>query len=739
MPSVKKIRLSLEKLPTGIRSIYDAAFDRICSQDEECIKLALRVLCWLSHATMPLEIRQLQHGLAVMDLDKDESEVEDDALPDVELMLSVCAGLVRVDHESNTTQLVHYTAQEYLDQSDIRNTYFPTGPVDIANACLKYLLLDAFADGPAVSDLSDRRDTPMDTRLGKYALLAYAACNWGYHVRKCKEKVDQDLLRTFFEDSERVTAADQAQEYSTHRGAPEGFSTYCMTRDLTSLHLAARNGFAGVVSRILQEHRMEDIAAILDDDERTPLHRAAEQPDPSLIDILIDAGGRLEARDRWNMTVLHVAIVSGHEEVLRRLLDRGSDIQAADDLGWSPITLAINRGSEACVRVLLDRRCDVNMIGHTDDPFSHKFEDLPLLAACGGAFSIKDGDRDLFGMLLDYGANVNIKIRHGYEVLHHLARRRLPSVVPCMEALLDHGADVNARSDNGETALHQAARYDHDGHITNLLLEKGACIEAHCTRSMTLIQQAATATYDCVTEFIYEEGDSLWPNDPREWTHLHQEAIRQAKTVMDLLKARKASILQDPENSTDLSTTKSITYFEILLGQLEDSECATVKAQVKEAMTELVVYRYNSYAHGLVDRMLHEGGVSIRGGREETLFILKMFNEEAYASIVDGFNGDGFIGINLDPGIDPCAEIDEGWTPLHTAVFYGNWKTVMILIDAGANVDAITQMGRTPLNIAVKEGEEVIAWLLLSKGARFEPKDAVSGIIAESPRNLGRD
>ena len=723
MPSAKKVRLSLERLPTGIRNIYDAAFDRICSQNEECIKLALRVLCWLSHANMPLEIRQLQHGLAVMDLDKDESEIEDEALPDVELMLSVCAGLVRVDHESNTTQLVHYTAQEYLDQTDIRNTYFPTGHVNIANACLKYLLLDAFADGPAVSD-GDGRDTPMDDRLEQHALLAYAACSWDYHVRSCEEKVDQDLLTAFLEDSERISAAEQAKTYRTigiH--APEGFSEFCITRDLTGLHLAARNGFADVVSRILREN-CNAISAV-DGDKRTPLHRAAEQPDLSLIDALIDAGGKLEAKDRWNMTVLNVAIDSGREGVVQRLLDRGSDIQAASHLGWSPITLAINRGSEACVRVLLDRGCDLNMIGHTDEPFRHAYENLPLWAACRGAWSINDGKWDLFVMLLDHGANVNIKLRHGYEVLHHLARWSLLSVVPYMEALLDRGAHVNARSDNGETTLHQAARYDHEGPITNMLLEKGACVEVYCTRSVTLIQQAATATYDCVDDFIYEEGDFSWPKDPREWTYLHQEVIRQAKTVMDLLKARNSSILPDSEYSTDFCTTKSITYFNILLALLGGSDCAMVKAQVEEALKEWALERYNSSAHGTVDKMLQDGGVSIRGGREETLFTLKMLNEEAYASIVDG-------SIEFEPGIDPCAEIDEGWTPLHMAVFYGNWKTVMILIEAGANVDAMTEMGRTPMSIAVSKGEEVIAWLLLSKGARFEPKDAASGIIVET-------
>ena len=563
----------------------------------------------------------------------------------------------------------------------------------------------------------------MDDRLEQHALLAYAAYSWDYHVRSCEEKLDQDLLKAFLEDSERIIAAEQAKTYKMFNTyAPEDFSEYCITRDLTGLHIAARNGFADVVSRILQEHRIAIF--VVDGDKRTPLHRAAEQPDPSLIDALLDAGGRLEARDRWNMTVLHVAIEFGHEGVVKRLLDRGSDIQAASHLGWSPITLAINRGSEACVRVLLDRGCDLNMIGHTGQPFRHENQGLPLLAACRDAWSINDGKWDLFVMLLDHGANVNIKLQHGYEVLHHLARCSLLSVVPYMEGLLDQGADINARSDNGETALHQAARSDQEGPITNLLLEKGACIEVYCTRSVTLIQQAATATYDCVNEFIYEEGDSSWPNDPREWTNIHQEAIRQAKTVMDLLKARKASILQDSENSAGPCTITSIKHFNTLLGLLGDSDYATFKAQDENALAEWAFERYESYAHGTVDRMLHEGGVSIRGGREETLFTLKMLNEEAYASIVDG-------SIDFEPGIDPCAEIDEGWTPLHMAVLYGNWKTVMMLIEASANVDAMTQMGRTPLNIAVKEGEEVIAWLLLSKGARFEPVSLVSLLRAQ--------
>jgi hypothetical protein len=44
---------------------------------------------------------------------KDE-ELDQDSIPDVEDIISVCAGLVTVDEESNIIQLVHYTPQATL-------------------------------------------------------------------------------------------------------------------------------------------------------------------------------------------------------------------------------------------------------------------------------------------------------------------------------------------------------------------------------------------------------------------------------------------------------------------------------------------------------------------------------------------------------------------------------------------------------------------------------------------------
>jgi len=52
-----------------------------------------------------------------------ESELDPDDIPDIEDMVSVCAGLVTVNNESNITRLVYYTTQECFER--IREGWSP--------------------------------------------------------------------------------------------------------------------------------------------------------------------------------------------------------------------------------------------------------------------------------------------------------------------------------------------------------------------------------------------------------------------------------------------------------------------------------------------------------------------------------------------------------------------------------------------------------------------------------------
>ena len=136
---------------------------RIYSQDAEDVELAKQVLSWISYAKRPLTVSELQHALTIVPGARD---LDDNALTDKELLLSVCAGIVTIDNESNIIRLMHYTTQECFEQR--RDCLFPDAQTTIALSCLTCLAFDMF-DEPCSNSES------LEDRLQKYKLSAYAA------------------------------------------------------------------------------------------------------------------------------------------------------------------------------------------------------------------------------------------------------------------------------------------------------------------------------------------------------------------------------------------------------------------------------------------------------------------------------------------------------------------------------------------------------------------------------------
>jgi ankyrin repeat protein len=68
----------------------------------------------------------------------------------------------------------------------------------------------------------------------------------------------------------------------------------------------------------------------------------------------------------------------------------------------------------------------------------------------------------------------------------------------------------------------------------------------------------------------------------------------------------------------------------------------------------------------------------------------------------------------------------DGWTPLHLAAFFGRTDAARILLDAGADVHAVSRnsLTNTPLHAATAGKHSEIALLLLSHGAKSDPADA---------------
>jgi hypothetical protein len=115
----------------GLDETYEQAIKRIEGQEEGYRELAKRVLAWVTHAKRALYTTQVQHALAV---NVGMAELDEDFLPEVEILGSICARLVTIDKKSDVIQLVHYTMQEYFE----RTYSFPNAEIDITATCVTY-------------------------------------------------------------------------------------------------------------------------------------------------------------------------------------------------------------------------------------------------------------------------------------------------------------------------------------------------------------------------------------------------------------------------------------------------------------------------------------------------------------------------------------------------------------------------------------------------------------------------
>ncbi|KAK3695684.1 hypothetical protein B0T22DRAFT_372309, partial [Podospora appendiculata] len=105
----RAIRQALKLLTNTLDKTYCSAMDRIWSQITDDRVLAEKALFWVAFSKRPMSIREMQHAVTIMEHDPDQkvddldftrTEIHEDELPDVDTILSVCAGLVMLEPAS---------------------------------------------------------------------------------------------------------------------------------------------------------------------------------------------------------------------------------------------------------------------------------------------------------------------------------------------------------------------------------------------------------------------------------------------------------------------------------------------------------------------------------------------------------------------------------------------------------------------------------------------------------------
>jgi hypothetical protein len=343
--SPKAVQTALKNLVIGSTAYdhaYKDAMERINGQIEDQEELAKQVLSWITCAKRPLVTTELQHALAV---EVGESKLDKLNFSEIEDIVSVCAGLVTIDEESEIIRLVHYTTQEYFKRT--QKQWFPNAQTNITITCVSYLSFDQFKSGICENDKQFKQ------RLQSNTLYDYAAHNWGHHARETST-LCQGVVE-FLQKQAQVEASSQAL-MAVKRRSGDVYSQE-VPKQMTGLHLAAYFG----VDKAVQFLIGSDSPDPKDSYCRTPLSWAAERGHEAVVKLLLEKGADLETRDdNSGQTPLSLAAESGHEVMVKLLLEKGADLETRDDnSGRTPLSLAAESGHEAVVKLLLEKGADL--------------------------------------------------------------------------------------------------------------------------------------------------------------------------------------------------------------------------------------------------------------------------------------------------------------------------------------------------------------------------------------------
>ncbi|KAH9986223.1 ankyrin repeat-containing domain protein [Russula vinacea] len=99
---------------------------------------------------------------------------------------------------------------------------------------------------------------------------------------------------------------------------------------------------------------------LLDDQGNSPLHSAARSGIPDIVELLLNSGADVSARDISNATPLHEATKSGNLDVVRLLLGHGAGVNAREFNHKTPLHLTSLVGSLDMSRLLIEHGAEIN-------------------------------------------------------------------------------------------------------------------------------------------------------------------------------------------------------------------------------------------------------------------------------------------------------------------------------------------------------------------------------------------
>ncbi len=337
---------------------YDEAVRRIDSQNKEYQMIARHALLWITYAERPLDAEELTYALAV---EPGKPSFDEDNIPSIEDVVSICAGLVFLDNASGRMRLVHHTAYEYF--RDARSDWFPETESAISSSCvtcLSYEILESDNHEPkhlpefewsTVLKFAELAD-PNDSHIDSHRLYKYSATYWGHHARRAGAAAVDACMIKFLDSMRPMKTSWEAMP------ANDDPRLFLRKRAVTGIHLASYFGIEEAVRQLLSKGTNINQG---DGKGWTPLCYAAYSGHESVIRLFLEHDGQVYCSRESISRALYLALKYRHEEVALRLLEKGADVDDCSR-GGTPLASAGAKGHLETVRLLIDRGADINAV-----------------------------------------------------------------------------------------------------------------------------------------------------------------------------------------------------------------------------------------------------------------------------------------------------------------------------------------------------------------------------------------
>ena len=639
-----------------------------------------------------------------------------------------------VDGNSVIHQAVRFCSKEIL-QAVIRHG----ADVNAANMKNVTALMMAYHNGniDAISVLLDSASDPDIIIDGKTRTLLHYAVEEGCSV---------EVLLAIFNHSADVNAVNKNNVTALMIAFEKGNegAINALLNAGADLNITDVEGNSGVHHAVILNCNSKILQAVINQNvnvnatnmkNETALMIACQKGNESAIHILMNAGADPNIVDvDGNSGVHHAVIEDCNSEMLQSLINQCQlvNVNATNMNNETALMIACERGNEGAINILLNAGADPNIA----DVYGNSGIHHVVLQCCGEEIvqaiinhganvdatnrnnvtalmkACQTGNVDAVKVLLRSGADPNITDTDGNTWLHFAVDVICKTEV--LQTIIDHVDDVNATNIYNTTALMKAC-FRNDMNAINVLLNAGADPAITDIHGCTWIHYAVAGNYKReVLQAIIDHGADVNARNEYNQTALMISCQREnAGAVNVLLNAgadiriantRLESNVYCRTNPTLLSTIHPVSIIDHDAGDCE------------------IKILQDIIGHG--DHVYATGCCTI--GRLEFLENAHKYNHRELLRSCQNRNADAIIiDIVLNIGSNPDIGDNDQNSLIHYAVNKGcSEKVLQVIIDHGADVNAINKKNRTALMIACEKGNGCAINVLLNAGADPNIADA---------------